>query len=167
MKPITILTGPAASGKNTIAGIYAMQFSERCAIIDVDAVRQMLRHPHLAPWDGEAGVEQHRLGVRNACLLAKSFVGEEAEVVILDVLWNDLPQIYRRELNGLYLQIVRLMPSWDEALRRLHGRAASISDNEARWVYDTQEALTAYDVSLDNGAMTADEVAAWLAQRRR
>lgn len=165
MKPITILTGPAASGKNTIAGIYAMQFSERCAVIDVDAVRQMLRHPHLAPWDGESGVEQHRLGVRNACLLAKSFVAESVEVVILDVLWADLPQIYRSELDGFDLQIVRLMPAWDESLRRLHGRAASISDSEARWVYDTQDALTDFDASLDNGAMSADEVAAWLAER--
>jgi chloramphenicol 3-O-phosphotransferase len=144
-----------------------MQHSERCAVIDVDAVRQMLRHPHLAPWDGEAGVEQHRLGARNACLLAKSFVGEGVEVVMLDVLWNDLPQIYRRELDGFDVQIVRLMPTFDESLRRLHARPASISDGEARWVYDTQEALTDYDVSLDNGTMTADDVAVWLAKRRR
>ncbi len=163
MKLMTILTGPAASGKNTIAGIYATQFCERCAVIDVDSVRQMLRQPHLAPWDGDEGLDQHRLGVRHACLLAKSFVAEGCEVVILDVVWADLGQIYRRELEGYDARIVRLMPTWDESLRRLHARPPTISDAEARWVYDTQEALRDYDVTLDNSTLSAEAVAAWLA----
>ena len=164
-KPITLLTGPAASGKNTIAGLYAARFCERCAVIDVDAVRGMLRKPHLAPWEGDEGLSQHRLGVRHACLLAKSFAAEDCEVVILDVLWADLPGLYRREL-GNALRIVRLMPTWDESLRRLHARPPTISDEEARWVYETQVALRDFDHDLDNGALSAEDVAAWLATLR-
>src|SRR5258708_19575543 len=128
MNPITILTGPAAAGKNTIAQVYATQFCERCAVIDVDLVRGMLRQPHFAPWDGTQGLEQHRLGVKHACMLAKSFLTEGYEVVLLDVVWPDLGQLYRQEFAGHYLRIVRLMPSWDESLRPLHSRPPSITD---------------------------------------
>lgn len=167
MKPITILTGPAAAGKNTIAQIYAARFCERCAVIDVDAVRGMLRQPHLAPWDGADGLNQHRLGVKHACMLANSFVDEDCEVVILDVIWADLGQIYRRELTHQKARIVRLMPTWDESLRRLHERPPTISDAEAQWVYRTQETLTNVDFTLDNTSLSSDDVAAWLASLRQ
>src|SRR5579871_4699455 len=132
MPPITLLTGPAATGKNTIAQVYATQYCQRCAVIDVDAVRAMLRQPHRAPWDGNQGLEQHRLGVSHACLLAQSFADEGYEVVLLDVLWSDLPQRYRASLPDL--RIVRLMIAWEESLRRLHSRPPTISDSEAQWV---------------------------------
>jgi hypothetical protein len=163
MKPITILTGPAAAGKNTVGHIYATWFSERCAVIDGDQVRWMLRKPHVAPWDGEEGLRQHRLGVHHACLLAKSFVGEGCEVVILDILWSDLAQRHRDELKGYTLRIVRLMPSWEESLRRLHERSHSITDAEAKWVYETQVALQDFDYSIDNSTLSAEKVAEWLA----
>ncbi len=162
MNPITILTGPAAAGKNTIAQVYATQFCERCAVIDVDLVRGMLRQPHFAPWDGTQGLEQHRLGVKHACMLAKSFLTEGYEVVLLDVVWADLGQLYRQEFAGHYLRIVRLMPSWDESLRRLHSRPHTITDAEAQWVYATQQSLQQYDYSLDNTALSPEAVAAWL-----
>lgn len=161
MPGIIILTGPAASGKNTIGHLYATQFNEWCAVIDVDLVRVMLRQPHRAPWEGDDGLEQHRLGVRHACMLAKSFATEGYVVILLDVVWADLGQIYRQELAGC--RIVRLMPSWDETLKRLHGRSASITDVEAKWIYDTQIALHDFDHSIDNSLMTAEKVAEWLA----
>ena len=163
MKPIIILTGPAASGKNTIGHLYATEFCERGAVIDVDAVRWMLRKPHAAPWDGQEGLLQHRLGARHACILAKSFVDEGCEVIILDVVWADLPQLYREQFAEYPAQIVRLMPSWDESRRRLHERTHTISDTEARWVYDQQVALKEFDHNLDNSHIPAQEAAAWLA----
>jgi hypothetical protein len=163
VKPVLILTGPTASGKNTIGNIYATEFCERGAVIDVDTVRWMLRKPHAAPWDGQEGLLQHRLGMRHACMLAKSFVDEGCEVIILDVLWVDLPQLYRQQLTEYPAQIIRLLPSWDESLRRLHERMHTISDTEARWVYDQQVALKDFDQSLDNSHIPAQEAAAWLA----
>jgi hypothetical protein len=163
MIPITILTGPAAAGKNTIAHVYATQFSERCAVIDVDSVRGMLRQPHVAPWDGAEGLAQHRLGVKHACMLANSFLAEEYEVVLLDVVWADLGQLYRRKLAGNYSRMVRLMPSWEESLQRLHGRPHSITDSEAQWVYTTQQLLQDYNYTLDNTTLSAEAAAEWLA----
>lgn len=163
MKPIVVLTGPAASGKNTISHFYATEFCERGAVIDVDAIRWMLRKPHAAPWDGHEGLIQHRLGVYHACMLAKSFVDEGCEVIILDVLWADLPGRYRQELTGYPMQIMRLMPSWEESHWRLHQRMRSITDVEARWVYDQQTALTDFDHSIDNSHIPAREAAALIA----
>ncbi len=162
MRPITLLTAPAAAGKNTIAHLYATQFAERCAVIDGDQVRWMLRQPHLAPWE-EGGLAQHQLGVKHAALLAKSFADEGFEVVILDVLWADLVARYRHDLAAYPLRIVRLLPSWAESLRRLHERPPSISDEEAAWVYATQTALTDFDFTLDNSAVSAGDAAAWIA----
>lgn len=164
---VTVLTGPAASGKNTVGHLYATQFSERCAVIDVDVVRSMLRKPHAAPWEGEEGIHQHRLGVRHACMLARSFTAEGCEVVILDVLWADLGTAYRRELRHHVCQIVRLMPSWDESQRRLHERFHTISDTEARWVYDQQVSLQDYDYTLDNTSIAPEAAARWLASLPR
>jgi hypothetical protein len=163
IKPIFILTGPAASGKNTIGHLYATQFCERGAVIDVDTVRWMLRQPHVAPWDEAEGLSQHHLGVRHACMLAKSFVAENVDVIILDVLWADLPQLYRQELAAYPCHIVRLTPSWEESLTRLHARPHTITDEEARWVYDQQAALHDVDNDLDNTNISASEAAAWIA----
>jgi hypothetical protein len=101
--------------------------------------------------------------VRHACNLAKSFVHEGYEVVILDVVWADLGQLYRQELEDYHLRIVRLMPSWDEAHRRLHQRPHSITDEEAQWVYQQQVLLQDFDYDVDNTNLTAEDTARWLA----
>jgi hypothetical protein len=95
-------------------------------------------------------------------MLAKSFVHEGYEVVILDVVWADLGQLYRRELATYPLRIIRLMPSWDESLRRLHQRQHTITDAEAEWVYHQQTLFDDFDHTLDNTDMTAEAVAAWI-----
>lgn len=164
---IIVLTGPAAAGKNTIGQFYTTEYCERAAVIDVDLVRGMLRQPHVAPWDGSAGAYQHSLGVKHACLLAQSFVHEGCETIILDVVWGNLAQQYRAELADFPLYIIRLMPDWTEALRRLHARPHSITDAEAQWVYNSQVALQDFDYSLDNSLISAQEAAAWLKQLPR
>jgi dephospho-CoA kinase len=141
---VTLLTGPAASGKNTVANLYATRYCDRCAVIDGDVVRAML-HQHV-------------------CTLARSFVREGYEVVLLDPIWSDLPQIYRKELEGYgyAFKIVRLMPTWEASLQRLHERPPSISDEEARWVYQTQVALQDFDYNIDNSAQSVEDTAAAL-----
>ena len=58
---ILILTGPPASGKNSVAPLIARQRA-RCAIIDVDQVRGMLEPGHAARGDGVVGIRQSRRG---------------------------------------------------------------------------------------------------------
>src|SRR5258705_6376330 len=130
MPLITISTGPSAAGKNTMGYTYARQFSPKCAVIDGDQVRGMYAQPHIAPWHGEEGLRQHQIGVRHGATLARSFNMLGLEVILLDVLWANLAAIYRSELSGVSLRIVRLLPTFEECLRRHHQRPPSISDDE-------------------------------------
>lgn len=163
MKPITILTGPAAAGKSTIGNIYATQFSERCAVVDVNTLRAMMLKPCLKPWDDAPGLAQHRLSVRHACMLARSFTVEGYEVMILDAIWADLARAYKAALADHIVRVVRVLPSWEESLRRLRQCPAPMTEAEARWYYEKQVAFLEFDYGLDNTYLPAEEVAAWLA----
>lgn len=166
MSLITILTGPSASGKNTVGYAYARQFCQRCAVLDGDQVRGMYAQPHIAPWHGDEGLRQHQIGARHTAMLARSFNAMGLEVVILDVLWADLPAIYRDELKDFQIRIVRLLPTLDECLRRHHLRAPSISDDELRWTYNHSADLTDYDLSRDTTHLSPEQVALWLSKRQ-
>ena len=168
--PITLLTGPAACGKNTIAHVYATEFREACAVVDVDQLRWMLRQPHLAPWPNDPldspAQAQHRLGIRHACLLARSFAAEGYETLICDVVGDSLAATYRELLAGQDFKIVLVLPTWQAALARLRSRGPTISEAEARLLYDQQAALTGYDARLDNTSLSARQSAEWLARLR-
>lgn len=152
--PITLLTGPAACGKNTIAHIYATRYSPRCAVIDTDVLRWMLRNPHLAPWPHDPpdapAQGQHRLGIKHACMLAKSFLAERCEVIICDVVGDRLAQHYRDLLVDDDFRIVLLLPTWEACLARLQSRPPTITEVEARLLYDQQSHLSNYDAKIDN-----------------
>ncbi len=168
MPPITLLTGPAACGKNSIAHAYATQFRERCAVIDTDLLRWMLRNPHLAPWPTDPpdspAQAQHRLGIQHSCMLAESFVREGYEVVICDVVGDALAAHYRALLAGQDFRIVLLLPTWEESLRRLRSRGPTITEAEAALLYAQQQALADYNVRLDSTGLTVEDVARWLAK---
>jgi dephospho-CoA kinase len=153
---ITILTGPAASGKNTISKILARK-EEKCAVIDVDTVRQMYVQPHNAPWDGEEGKVQQLLGVENTCVLAKNFVKNNIDVVILDVLTDEAANLYKKNLGEV--KIILLMPVFAEAQRRFKERPPTITDEEFKMIYEWEENLTVFDEKIDNTALSAKETA--------
>lgn len=153
---IIILTGPAASGKNTIAKILARKI-ERCAVIDVDAIRQTYVHPHKAPWDGAEGKSQQMLGVENACLLAENFIKNNIAVVILDVITDETANLYKKNLGEV--KIILLMPSYEEAKKRFKERPHTISDEEFKMLYQWEEDLTIYDEKIDNTELSAEETA--------
>ncbi len=154
---VLILTGPTASGKNTVGQLTAEQL-ERCAIVDVDLVRWMVRMPHKAPWEGAEGARQQRLGVSNACLLAKKFVSASYSVVILDVLTNATVRQYRTDLESVPHKIVMLLPTFVEARRRSRGRGERLTVEEEQMIYDWQQQLADVDEHIDNTALTAEMV---------
>jgi len=151
---ILILTGPAASGKNTISEILSKKRGQ-CAVIDVDIVRWMYRQSHKAPWDGAEGKEQQKLGVENACLLAKNFVNKGVDVIILDVVVNETANIYRQQLSEA--KIVLLMPNRDETYKRFMSRQHTITEDEFNLVYKWQKRLTDFDKKIDNTQLSAQE----------
>jgi len=151
---IILLTGPVASGKNSVANALC-QRRARAADIDVDQLRWMYRKPHYAPWDGAEGVEQMKLSARHACLLAKPFEQEGLEVFITDVVSGKTLEIYREELP--ILTVIQLMPSWEVCLERLNERPQTVTKQEARWVFEQQQALRGYDYQINSNKMDLEE----------
>lgn len=155
---VLVLTGGPAVGKNTIASQLAAM-RERCAVIDVDNVRWMVLQPHHAPWEGEEGHFQQRLGVRNACSLTHNFIEAGFEVLILDVLIEETTSHYRKALAPYHPKIVLLHSTYEEAQRRAINRPPALTQQEFQMIHEQQKAFTAYDRKIDTTHMTADAVA--------
>ena len=114
-----VLCGPPAVGKSVTGRSLALS-RPRCALIDVDDVRHLILSGAAAPWEGEEGLRQQRLGVLNACAVAANFLRSGVEVVVADVLTPDTVTLYRNHLPGCV--VVRLTVSLTEALRRASSR---------------------------------------------
>lgn len=126
MRPL-LLTGPPAAGKSTTARVLADSLP-LAAVIDVDDIRQLVVAGHAAPWDGESGLIQQRIGVENACDLARRFASSGIEVVIADVLTSRTAELYRARLPSVL--IVQLRISVGEAGRRATRRPVHLTDDE-------------------------------------
>ncbi len=158
MAPL-ILTGPPAAGKNTIGGLIAHR-RERCAVIDVDLVRAMIVQPHRAPWQGEEGWRQQRLGVLQTCQLAKGFIDDGWEVIILDVVSTRTLPLYRHHLAPARPFVVQLLPDWETCQRRFHERGPALTAEEFATIYREQAAFSDYDRRIDNTLPAPEAVAA-------
>src|SRR5260370_42111076 len=115
MRPILVLAGGPGVGKSTTASLVARRCA-RAAVVDVDDVRQLVVAGAAAPWDGAEGLAQQRLGVENACGLARRFHERGFEVIVTDVLTPETLQLYRQQLPRCL--IVRLHVAAPEARRR-------------------------------------------------
>lgn len=153
---ILILTGPAGAGKNTVAKVLAKK-KERCALVDVDAVRHMVVQPHKAPWDGEDGKMQQKLGIKNACMLSKNFLIENFDVIILDVVSTWSLNFYKESLDEF--KVVLLLPTLEEVKKRNNKREFTLEEIRVEQLYKEQEEFTGYDEKIDNTDISPEEVA--------
>lgn len=152
-----ILTGPTASGKNTVGNLLARQ-RQRCAVIDFDLVRAMFVQPHAPPWFGEEGKAQQLLGVKQVCGLAAAFAENGWEVVILDVLSEETARVYRQLLSRYNPKIVQLLPDFSELNRRFCERGACLTEVEFATVYREQNIFANYDLRIDNTDTVPEKV---------
>lgn len=141
-RPVLVLTGPPAVGKSTTAHALAAT-RERCSVVDVDDVRQLVVSGSAAPWDGKEGRRQQHLGVVNACALAHAFTAADIEVVVADVLTPATLETYRERLADVV--VVHLTVTLEEAWRRAATRTVWLTDDEF-------VALHRADASLGPGA---------------
>jgi len=160
--PPLVLTGGPAVGKSTTASLLARQ-CPRAAVVDVDDVRQLVVSGAAAPWDGDEGLAQQRLGVENACGLARAFHREGFEVVMSDVLTPETLLLYRTQLPRCLC--VRLYVSPQEALRRASTRRTYLTDAEFESLHaQDRDNPPSADHHLDVSEFTAEQqVAAVLA----
>lgn len=157
MRPL-LLTGPPAAGKSTTARVLADALP-LAAMIDVDDIRQLVVAGHAAPWAGRAGLVQQRIGVENACDLARRFAGSGIEVVIADVLTVRTAELYRARLPTVL--IVHLRISLAEARRRAAQRPVYLTDDEFDLLHRQQPPdARLYDSVIDvDGLDLAGQVA--------
>jgi hypothetical protein len=156
---VLILTGPSAAGKKTIAAALAALRS-RLAIIDVDVVRAMAIIP------AAGGGNEAEAAVNAAAVLARAFVADGLDVVLVDVVSEESARLYRQLLPDT--RVVQLLPAHEEVVRRYRMAAdgSGLSDAELEDAYRAQEALTDLDVRLDNTTLSpeeaADQLSGWL-----
>jgi predicted kinase len=136
LPPLILTAGPAV-GKSVTARALA-EGRPRCAFIDVDDVRQLVVTGAATPWEGREGREQQRLGVTNACSLARNFLAAGIEVVVADVLTPDTCDLYRRKLSGCL--IVHMTVDLPEAMRRAASRKVWLTDVEFRLLHEADAA---------------------------
>ena len=127
MRRPLVVTGPPAAGKTTTARALALSRA-RAAYLDVDDIRLLVVAGHRAPWDGAEGRAQQLLGVRHACLLARSLLGAGFEVSLSDVLDPGTAVLYRELLPGCLL--VRLTLPLAAVRARSAGRHEYLTGDE-------------------------------------
>ena len=88
---------------------------------EVDTLRHMVRAGYRHPWLEDAqAAEQRQLSVRNAMAMARECVAMRYAVVIDDVVYGPVVDMYRLAMDelGAPLQFVTLLPRLDVALAR-------------------------------------------------
>ncbi len=159
-----LLTGGPAAGKTATARALA-ESTARCAYIDVDDIRQLVKTGSAAPWDGEEGRAQHVLGVRNAAALAANFRADGFNVTMSDVINAELLELYRELVPGV--MVIRLSITPETARARAQTRRVYLTDQEFETLHSQQLAPLETDVDIEVSALTlaaqTDAVrAAWL-----
>ena len=174
-----ILTGPSAAGKAAVA-VAASKLVDRCALVDVDLVRQRFGVPlpqaaiyELAaqgrwplPLPESVRPDDWAVGVRASIAVAKAFMAGDYQVILHDILTEASTRIYREELPEA--RIVLLRPTLEAVQQRWRQRAAierfqRLQETEVVALYQHQAAYTGQDEVIDNTELTIPTLAAQLA----
>ena len=154
MLPPLLLSGGPAAGKSSTA-LRLVEPLRRAAVIDVDDIRHLVVAGHAAPWDGSEGHLQRRIGVENACDLARRFLRSGIDVVMSDVLTADTAALYRSLIPGIL--IVQLRLPLAEARRRASLRPMYLTEDEFDALHASQSDDLAPDHILDVESLTLGE----------
>ena len=154
MRPPLLLSGGPAAGKSATA-LRLVEPLRRAAVIDVDDIRHLVVVGHAAPWDGSEGQLQQRIGVENACDLARRYLHWGIDVVLSDVLTHETAALYRDLLPGVL--VVQLRLPLPEARRRATLRPVYLSEDEFDALQASQANNLSPDHILDVGPLTLGE----------
>ena len=149
-----LLTGGPAAGKTSTA-LRLVQELRRAAVIDVDDIRHLVVAGHAAPWAGYEGQLQQRIGVENACDLARRYLRWGIDVVMSDVLDADTARLYRSLVPDIL--IVQLRLPLTAARRRATHRPVYLTEDEFDALHASQSGDLAPDCVLDVESLTLAE----------
>ncbi len=163
---IIVVSGVQGAGKSTVARLLAERF-QRGVHIEADTLQRMIvsggewtREPGEPP--GEAA-RQLRLRLRNACLLARSFLDAGFTAVVDDIIVGERFEHLRADLAGLPFHLVVLAPDVETAIARDAAREYTVGEEWARYLDKEQKKTMAgnglwVDSSDQTAAETVDEV---------
>ena len=148
VRPPLLLTGGPAAGKSATSRQLAATL-QCAAVINVDDIRHLVVAGHAAPWDGDEGRRQQRIGIENACDLARRFTSASIDVVLSDVL-------NRRLLP--HVVVVRLSIPLAKARRRATLRPVHLTGDEFERLHAFEAGNElAVDATVEVGNLSLDE----------
>ena len=159
-----VISGTQGAGKSTVARLLAERF-ERGAWISADALQRMIvaggRWPEGAEMSPDAE-RQLRLRLRNACLLASSFVGAGITAVVDDIVIGDRVEHLLEELAGRRFVFVMLTPRLDVVRAREAARGTTLWE-QWEWLDDVIRTRTRrlglwLDTSDQSPEQTVEEI---------
>jgi len=170
---ITVITGPAAAGKSTIAGLLCTRL-ERAAHVEVDLIRDMVisgyASPIAGPGDPVMVGEQLRLAAENAAALARNFSSAGFEVIIDDIIETSeaLDQLLLALTGIAPIYFITLLPDEETLCVRDAER-----DPDLRMGQRCLDLLAVYHrngegrgLRLDTSCMSKSETVAWILANR-
>lgn len=176
MTTLLLLTGPAGSGKSTVAATWASRGHAPRAAIDVDALRHMIRAGHARAddaWTAETE-RQWALAVEMSVVMARVYRTHDVSCVI-DIYAPPGPDdMWQPHIDTLGLQRVVLLPSFEVCAARNAARTGHdrLGEEHLRSSYDAFAWCVRHtrpDHVLDNSGLgveeTVDVVEAWIAER--
>lgn len=169
---VLLLTGPAASGKTTVADRWARRHADGPAVhISLDDVRDWVKSGYANPEDGwcEAAERQYALARRVVASAVREYAAAGYVCVIDDAVFPDWPEVsvdgWQRELGDLSLCLVALMPSPDVLAERNTSRSGHrrLTPETLKIIHGQMEGWRPRGVPIiDNTDLSVDEtVAPW------
>ena len=154
-----VLSGTQGAGKSTVSRLLASRF-ERGAWVSADALQKMIVAGGRWPEGGDMSPDaarQLRLRLRNACLLARSFVATGITAVVDDIVIGERVEHLIEELDGQPFVFVMLVPRREVVRERERARGTDLW-REWEWLDDViRQKTRRIGLWLDTSEMTAEE----------
>jgi adenylylsulfate kinase-like enzyme len=171
MRELVFITGPSGAGKSTTAGFVAANWPGRCACIDFDRVRTLIKAGYAEPahgWSDEAE-QQWEIAKKVVAVMTETYLAQNVSVVVeAFATFHDYPtwqEVFGQ--NEPYTFV--LLPDLDSVIKRNSQRtgAALLKEIDVRQNHEWSERwrTVAGVTILDNSTEEPEQTAKRILQR--